>query len=179
MTTTIIQCQFGIMILTPTVKCPVLLSFKTEEQQYSDYDIKGSNNAGTSGSIFKYRLTFRTKIYRLWPQMSMKQHHTDTAGIVGNRREMWQSQLANKSLERVHMHYSIPIRAKKVLIRFDSRYRIDFFDSIRFGNLINLPLLHWYSNNNDGEFGEGPGGVFLCCGSFCAISISIRQFPTS
>ena len=28
--------------------------------------------------------------------------------------------------------------------RFDSRYRIDFFDSIRFANLINLPLL-----NND------------------------------
>ena len=27
-------------------------------------------------------------------------------------------------------------------IRFDSRYRIDFFDSIRFGNLINLPLVH-------------------------------------
>ena len=26
-------------------------------------------------------------------------------------------------------------------IRFDSRYRIDFFDSIRFANLINLPLL--------------------------------------
>ena len=32
-------------------------------------------------------------------------------------------------------------------IRFDSRYRIDFFDSIRFGNLINLPLVHWYSNS--------------------------------
>jgi len=61
----------------------------------------------------------------------MKQHHTDTAGIVENRREVWQSQLANKTLERVHMHYSIPIRAKKVSIRFDSRYRIDFFDSIR------------------------------------------------
>ena len=28
-------------------------------------------------------------------------------------------------------------------IRFDFRYRIDFFDSIRFGNLINLPLVHW------------------------------------
>jgi len=28
---------------------------------------------------------------------------------------------------------------KKVLIRFDSRYRINFFDSI--GNLINLPLV--------------------------------------
>ena len=27
-------------------------------------------------------------------------------------------------------------------IRFDSRYRIDFFDSIRFGNLINLLLVH-------------------------------------
>ena len=27
-------------------------------------------------------------------------------------------------------------------IRFDFRYRIDFFDSIRFGNLINLPLVH-------------------------------------
>jgi len=26
-------------------------------------------------------------------------------------------------------------------IRFDSRYGIDFFDSIRFGNLINLPLV--------------------------------------
>jgi len=26
--------------------------------------------------------------------------------------------------------------------RFDSRYRIDFFDSIRFSNLINLPLVH-------------------------------------
>ena len=31
---------------------------------------------------------------------------------------------------------------EKVSIRFDSRYRIDFFDSIRFGNLINLPLVH-------------------------------------
>jgi len=31
---------------------------------------------------------------------------------------------------------------KKVSIRFDSRYRIDFFDSIQFGNLINLPLVH-------------------------------------
>ena len=28
------------------------------------------------------------------------------------------------------------------LIRFDSRYRIDFFDSIRFANLIHLPLVH-------------------------------------
>jgi len=29
-------------------------------------------------------------------------------------------------------------------IRFDSRYGIDFdfFDSIQFGNLINLPLVH-------------------------------------
>ena len=27
-------------------------------------------------------------------------------------------------------------------IRFNSRYRIDFFDSILFGNLINLPLVH-------------------------------------
>jgi len=26
--------------------------------------------------------------------------------------------------------------------RFDSRYRIDFFDSIRFANLINLSLVH-------------------------------------
>jgi len=31
---------------------------------------------------------------------------------------------------------------KKVSIRFDSRYRIDLFDSIRLGNLINLPLVH-------------------------------------
>jgi len=37
-------------------------------------------------------------------------------------------------------------------ILFDSRYRIDCFDSIRFGNLINLPLvgLHWYSNSKLG-----------------------------
>ena len=49
--------------------------------------------------------------------------------------------------------------------------------SIRFTNLINLPLLHWYSNSNDGEFGEGPGGVSLRCGLFCAISVSVRQFP--
>ena len=27
-------------------------------------------------------------------------------------------------------------------IRFDYRYRIDFFDSIRFGDLINLPPLN-------------------------------------
>ena len=33
----------------------------------------------------------------------------------------------------------------KKKFQFDSRYRIDFFDSIRFANLINLPLLHWYS----------------------------------
>ena len=32
-------------------------------------------------------------------------------------------------------------------IRFDSRYRIDFFDSIRFINLINLPLVHDYLNS--------------------------------
>jgi len=32
------------------------------------------------------------------------------------------------------------------------------FDAIRFGNLINLP-------DTDGEFGEGPGGVSLSCGS--------------
>ena len=68
---------------------------------------------------------------------------------------------------------------EKVSIRFDSRYRIDFFHSIRIGNLINLPIVHWYSNSNDGEFGEEPGGVSLRYGSFCAISVSIRQFPTS
>ena len=34
-----------------------------------------------------------------------------------------------------------------ISIRFDSRYRIDFLDSIRFGNLINLPLVHRYSNS--------------------------------
>jgi len=39
---------------------------------------------------------------------------------------------------------------KKVSIRFDSRYRIDFFYSNRFGNLINLPLVHWYSNSKLG-----------------------------
>ena len=61
-------------------------------------------------------------------------------------------------------------------IRFDSRTESIFFDSIRFANLINLPLLHWYSNNNDGEFGEGPGGVFLRCGSFCAISHQLDNF---
>jgi len=72
-----------------------------------------------------------------------------------------------------------PNSGKKASIRFDFRYRVDFFDSIRFANLINLPLLHWYSNSNDGELGEGPGGVSLRCGSFCAISVSIRQFPTS
>ena len=37
-------------------------------------------------------------------------------------------------------------------ILFDFRYRIDFFDSIRFGNLINLPLVHWYSNSKLGKF---------------------------
>jgi len=58
-------------------------------------------------------------------------------------------------------------------IRFDSHYRIDFFDSIRFANLINLPVVYWYSNSSAGEFGEGPGGVPLRCGSFCAISVSI------
>jgi len=41
--------------------------------------------------------------------------------------------------------------------------------SIRFANLINLPLVHWYSNSSDGEFGEGPSGASLRCGSFCAI----------
>ena len=33
--------------------------------------------------------------------------------------------------------------------------------------------------SNDGEFGEGPGGVSLHYGSFCAISALVRQFPTS
>jgi len=41
-------------------------------------------------------------------------------------------------------------------IRFDSRYRIDFFDSIRFGNLINLPLVHRYSNSKLGV-------IFIVC----------------
>ena len=38
---------------------------------------------------------------------------------------------------------------KKLSIRFDFRYRIDFF-SIRFGNLINLMLVHRYSNSKLG-----------------------------
>ena len=56
--------------------------------------------------------------------------------------------------------------------RFDSVLATESIFSIRFGNLINLP-------DTDGEFGEGPGGICLRCGSFCAISVSIRQFPTS
>ena len=52
--------------------------------------------------------------------------------------------------------YSIPIRRKKVSIRFDSRYRIDFFNSIRCGGLINLPLVHWYSNSKLGV-------IFIVC----------------
>jgi len=47
---------------------------------------------------------------------------------------------------------------KKDSIRFDSRYRIDFFDSIRFGNLINLPLVHWYSNSR-----PKLGVIFIVC----------------
>jgi len=31
-------------------------------------------------------------------------------------------------------------------IRFDCRYRIDFFDLIRFGNLINFPLVGPYTD---------------------------------
>ena len=70
------------------------------------------------------------------------------------------------------------IRAKKFL--FDSILATESIFSIRFANLINMSLLHLYLNSNDGEFGEGPGGVSLRCGSFCAISVSIiRQFPTS
>jgi len=63
--------------------------------------------------------------------------------------------------------------------RFDSILPTESVYSIRFANLINLLLVHWYSNSNNGEFGEGPGGISLCCGLFCAISVSIRQFPTS
>jgi len=42
-------------------------------------------------------------------------------------------------------------RQKK--FRFDSILAIEsiFFDSIRFGNLINLPLVHWYSNSNNND----------------------------
>ena len=41
---------------------------------------------------------------------------------------------------------------KKVSIRFDSILATEsiFFDSIRFGNLINLPLVHLYSNSKLG-----------------------------
>jgi len=52
--------------------------------------------------------------------------------------------------------YSIPIRRKKVSTRFDSRYRIDFFNSIRCGGLINLPLVHWYSSSKLGV-------IFIVC----------------
>ena len=77
---------------------------------------------------------------------------------TSSRHVVWQ--MARATSERSGGGYSIPIRAKSFdLIRFDSRYRIDFFDLFRFANLINLPLLHWYSNSNDGEFGEGPSGV--------------------
>ena len=57
-----------------------------------------------------------------------------------------------------------------------------FFDSIRQSDKFAACTLIWlvgYSDSNDGEFGEEPGGVSLRCGSFCAISVSIRQFPTS
>jgi len=35
---------------------------------------------------------------------------------------------------------------KKVSIRFNSIFAAESIFSIRFGNLINLPLVHWYSN---------------------------------
>ena len=53
---------------------------------------------------------------------------------------------------------------KKVSIRFLLPNR---FFSIRFANLINLPLLHWYSNSNDGEF-----GLFTLWFILCHISIN-------
>jgi len=87
-------------------------------------------------------------------------------------------------LRRVVPEICVPVvehsnSGKKVSIRFDSRYQIDFFrfDSIRQSDKFAASTL--YSNSNGGEFGEGPGGLSLRCGSFCAISVSIRQFPTS
>ena len=41
-------------------------------------------------------------------------------------------------------------------IRSDFHYRIDFFDSIGFGNLINLPLVHWYLSSKLGV-------IFIVC----------------
>jgi len=43
-------------------------------------------------------------------------------------------------------------------IRFSLPNRF-FFDSIRFGNLINLPLVHWYSNSKLGV-------IFIVCIAF-------------
>jgi len=45
----------------------------------------------------------------------------------------------------IYIHQSVLEHSnsgKKLSIRFDSRNRVDFFDSIRFGNLINFPLVH-------------------------------------
>ena len=56
----------------------------------------------------------------------------------------------------------------------DSILATESIFSIRFASLINLPLLHWYrySNSNDGEFGEGPGGVSTLWFIPCHISIN-------
>ena len=62
---------------------------------------------------------------------------------------------------------------EKVSIRFSLPNRFFRFDSIGQSDKFAACTLILYSN--DGEFGEGPGGVFLRCGSFCAISVSIRQ----
>jgi len=54
--------------------------------------------------------------------------------------------------------------------QFGQKFR---FDSI--GQSDKFAACTLILNSNDGEFGEGPPGVFLRCGSFCAISVSIRQ----
>jgi len=47
--------------------------------------------------------------------------------------------------------------------RFDSILAIESIFSIRFGNLINLPLVHWYSNSKLGV-------IFIVHNCFCQCS---------
>jgi len=73
-------------------------------------------------------------------------HETETNNVSQRSQRKTQA-MQLVMLRRVVPEICVPVvehsnSGKKVTIRFDSRYRIDFFDSIRFANLINLPLLH-------------------------------------
>jgi len=145
----IATCQaVGVVVIW---QCQVVLQGKSRSLIVRELQRTASN--GRVGLIM-------SELYALWCCVGLWVKPEDCVGAV-------MIQLATSRALFSQCHFLCPVLGVLPAIAFqfgEKKFRFDsilatesiFFDSIRFGSLINLPLVHWYSNSKLGV-------IFIVC----------------